>query len=333
MSATARPPRPAAERTAVLELQGVSKAFGPVQALTNVDLRLLPGQVHCLAGRERGRQVHPHQGPHRRPPGRRGHVRDRRRAGHHAHARRPAGGRGAGRLPGAEPAPAPVGGGEPVHGPAAVAPGHPRPGRPQGPGPQGARRGRPRQRLARRHRRAAARRHPPAGGDRQGPHRRRRSRSSSSTSRPPPSPRPSRSGCMEHIKRLRERRGGHALRHPPAGGDVRDRRLGDGAARRRPVGERAHGRPTTRTSSSRPWSAGRSRRSTPTPTRSRGRRCCGCGACSGRPTAPPSTSTCGAGEILGIGGLLGSGRSELLLSLFGATPIVGRRDRGGGQAR
>ena len=28
------------------------------------------------------------------------------------------------------------------------------------------------------------------------------------------------------------------------------------------------------------------------------------------------------GEILGIGGLLGSGRSELLLSLFGATPIV-----------
>jgi rhamnose transport system ATP-binding protein len=34
----------------VLELRDVSKAFGPVQALTDVSLRLLPGQVHCLAG-------------------------------------------------------------------------------------------------------------------------------------------------------------------------------------------------------------------------------------------------------------------------------------------
>jgi ABC-type sugar transport system ATPase subunit len=36
--------------TAVLELRNVSKAFGPVQALSDVSLRLLPGQVHCLAG-------------------------------------------------------------------------------------------------------------------------------------------------------------------------------------------------------------------------------------------------------------------------------------------
>ncbi len=50
MSATAPTAPPAAERTAVLELKSISKAFGPVQALTNVDLRLLPGQVHCLAG-------------------------------------------------------------------------------------------------------------------------------------------------------------------------------------------------------------------------------------------------------------------------------------------
>jgi len=49
MTATA-PAAPAAERTAVLELRDVSKAFGPVQALTNVSLRLVPGQVHCLAG-------------------------------------------------------------------------------------------------------------------------------------------------------------------------------------------------------------------------------------------------------------------------------------------
>ena len=35
---------------AVLELTDVSKAFGPVQALNNVSLKLVPGQVHCLAG-------------------------------------------------------------------------------------------------------------------------------------------------------------------------------------------------------------------------------------------------------------------------------------------
>ena len=35
---------------AVLELTDVSKAFGPVQALSNVSLKLVPGQVHCLAG-------------------------------------------------------------------------------------------------------------------------------------------------------------------------------------------------------------------------------------------------------------------------------------------
>ncbi|WP_406312868.1 sugar ABC transporter ATP-binding protein [Streptosporangium sp. NBC_01639] len=34
----------------VVELRDVSKAFGPVQALTDVSLRLVPGQVNCLAG-------------------------------------------------------------------------------------------------------------------------------------------------------------------------------------------------------------------------------------------------------------------------------------------
>ncbi|WP_214320207.1 sugar ABC transporter ATP-binding protein [Nonomuraea sediminis] len=34
----------------VVELRGVSKAFGPVQALSDVSLRLVPGQVNCLAG-------------------------------------------------------------------------------------------------------------------------------------------------------------------------------------------------------------------------------------------------------------------------------------------
>ena len=35
---------------AVLELRDVSKAFGPVQALSDVSLRLVPGPVNCLAG-------------------------------------------------------------------------------------------------------------------------------------------------------------------------------------------------------------------------------------------------------------------------------------------
>lgn len=38
------------EGRAVVELTDVSKAFGPVQALSNVSLKLVPGQVHCLAG-------------------------------------------------------------------------------------------------------------------------------------------------------------------------------------------------------------------------------------------------------------------------------------------
>jgi rhamnose transport system ATP-binding protein len=52
VNATAAPQAPSerVEGAAVLELRDVSKAFGPVQALTNVSLRLLPGQVHCLAG-------------------------------------------------------------------------------------------------------------------------------------------------------------------------------------------------------------------------------------------------------------------------------------------
>ncbi|PRX97269.1 sugar ABC transporter ATP-binding protein [Allonocardiopsis opalescens] len=43
-AAAAHTPGPAAELT------GVSKSYGPVAALRRVDLRLLPGEVHCLAG-------------------------------------------------------------------------------------------------------------------------------------------------------------------------------------------------------------------------------------------------------------------------------------------
>jgi ribose transport system ATP-binding protein/rhamnose transport system ATP-binding protein len=42
--------RPVAGEKPILEVRDASKAFGPVQALTDVSLSLLPGQVHCLAG-------------------------------------------------------------------------------------------------------------------------------------------------------------------------------------------------------------------------------------------------------------------------------------------
>ncbi|MBV9642009.1 MAG: ATP-binding cassette domain-containing protein [Verrucomicrobia bacterium] len=34
----------------VIELQGITKRFGPVEVLSNVDLSLYAGQVHSLAG-------------------------------------------------------------------------------------------------------------------------------------------------------------------------------------------------------------------------------------------------------------------------------------------
>ena len=36
--------------TPVIELAGVSKAFGPVKVLTGVDFALYPGEVHALIG-------------------------------------------------------------------------------------------------------------------------------------------------------------------------------------------------------------------------------------------------------------------------------------------
>ena len=47
-----------------------------------------------------------------------------------------------------------------------------------------------------------------------------------------------------------------------------------------------------------------------------------CGACAGHGESPAVDFDARAGEILGIGGLLGSGRSELLLAIFGSEPIV-----------
>jgi rhamnose transport system ATP-binding protein len=50
MSAPSTTPRPAAEREVVVSLSGVSKRYGPIQALEDVALELRAGEVHCLAG-------------------------------------------------------------------------------------------------------------------------------------------------------------------------------------------------------------------------------------------------------------------------------------------
>src|SRR5581483_3760079 len=39
-----------ADGTALLSLRGVTKTFGPVRALTQIDLDVLPGQVTALVG-------------------------------------------------------------------------------------------------------------------------------------------------------------------------------------------------------------------------------------------------------------------------------------------
>ena len=73
---------------AAAELRGISKRFGATQALDDVSLELLPGEVHGAGRRERGRQEHAGQDPGRRPPAGRGIDPARRRADRASAARR-----------------------------------------------------------------------------------------------------------------------------------------------------------------------------------------------------------------------------------------------------
>ena len=50
MAATVTAGKPVAERELVVSLEGVSKRYGPIQALEDVSLELRAGEVHCLAG-------------------------------------------------------------------------------------------------------------------------------------------------------------------------------------------------------------------------------------------------------------------------------------------
>ena len=91
------------------ELRGVSKRFGGVQALTDIDLAFAPGSIHALVGENGAGQVHAREDPGGRAPARR-----RRAARRGAHGRLSLGARRADRRdhdhrPGADARPAPLG--------------------------------------------------------------------------------------------------------------------------------------------------------------------------------------------------------------------------------
>ena len=109
-----------ADRRPILTMTGISKSFPGVTALARRRLPALPRRGARPDGRERRRQVHPHQGADRRLRHRRGRDHARRRAGR---VHRPAAGaarRRQHRLPGGQPLRQPLGGGEHLHRPRAA---------------------------------------------------------------------------------------------------------------------------------------------------------------------------------------------------------------------
>ena len=128
MGATVTPkPAPTeAQKAPVVSLRDAAKAYGPIKALHGVTLELRAGEVMCLAGENgagKSTLIKILTGAIRRDDGE--YLIDG-AGGRQPQPRRDARGRHRRRLPGAEPAARPVGGGEPAHGaPARRARDHP----------------------------------------------------------------------------------------------------------------------------------------------------------------------------------------------------------------
>ena len=60
--------------TPILEMKNITKTFPGVKALSNVSFRVAPGRDPLPGGRERRREIHPHEGPERRLPPRQLHA-------------------------------------------------------------------------------------------------------------------------------------------------------------------------------------------------------------------------------------------------------------------
>ena len=122
MSATVAPAAPT-DPSPVVSLRGVSKRYGPIQALEDVDLELRAGEVHCLAGENGAGKSTLIKILTGADPARRGRA--TRSTAATSATRSPAAGarrRHRRRLPGAQPAARPVGRREPADGPPAGAP-------------------------------------------------------------------------------------------------------------------------------------------------------------------------------------------------------------------
>ena len=111
--------------------------------------------------------------------------------------------------------------------------------------------------------------------------------------------------------------GGHRLHLPPPEGGVRDHRPGDRAARRaedRHGGHRRgeHGPAHRHDGGPASW-----RSSTPNAKSPRAKCSCRCRTSRSRASSRRSASPCASGEIVGLFGLLGSGRMNVLRALYG----------------
>ena len=56
------------EPTPVLAMRNVDKSFGPIEALSGIDLKVYEGKTLCLLGDKRRREIYAYQNPVRCVP-------------------------------------------------------------------------------------------------------------------------------------------------------------------------------------------------------------------------------------------------------------------------